>query len=287
MNQITKVVTHNGIFHADEVFACATIRNFYPEVKIIRSRNPMLLEAALEDANTVLVDVGGVFDPERLAFDHHQREGAPEPRENEVPFSSFGLVWRHFKGHVPAFTDFVYDAVDKELVQPIDRVDCGYGERTEGVYSISQAVSGFNGIGHDKDEEFHSALDMAQTILYNVMAGAITKQQNQKRLSDRIKNPIHDGKVIVLGDFVPDWQDRIIKESDALYVAYRDVSGEWRLQCVPKEAGSFESRKPLPEEWTLKDAKPVKDFVFCHKNRFICGTKSLIGMEELMRILVA
>lgn len=284
--KIETVVTHNGTFHADDIFACALIRKFHPDVEILRSRNPEVLGAAKKNPTTILVDVGGVFDQERLAFDHHQREGAPEPRENGTPFSSFGLVWRYFHDK-KLVTDFVYDAVDEELVQPIDRVDCGYGERFKGVYSISDAISSFNGIYGNVDEEFSSALDMAQGILRNVIVGAETQQRNQERLTDRIQYPKYEGKVLMFGEYIPNWQDRVIKESDALYAVYQDISGEWRVQCVPKEAGSFESREPLPEEWTMKDAKPVEDFVFCHKNRFIAGTKSLIGMMELLRILVA
>ena len=35
-----------------------------------------------------------------------------------------------------------------------------------------------------------------------------------------------------------------------LYVVYEDETNKsWRVQAVPVEADSFESRKPLPEEW--------------------------------------
>lgn len=36
-----------------------------------------------------------------------------------------------------------------------------------------------------------------------------------------------------------------------LYVLYPDESGKWRVQAVPKEAESFESRKALPEMFVL------------------------------------
>ena len=47
---VKKIGTHDGPFHADEVFAVAALRRLYPDAYVIRSRDPEALAAlALKD----------------------------------------------------------------------------------------------------------------------------------------------------------------------------------------------------------------------------------------------
>ena len=70
------------------------------------------------------------------------------------------------------------------------------------------------------------------------------------------------------------------KEGQATYILYPDESGKWRIQAVPASPESFESRKPLPEEWRgLRDEELAKvtgvpDTVFVHASGFIGGRRS-------------
>ena len=65
-----KIGTHNGNFHCDEVLACFMLRQLpeYKDAEIIRTRDPALL-----DQCDIVVDVGGVYDPNKDRYDHHQR----------------------------------------------------------------------------------------------------------------------------------------------------------------------------------------------------------------------
>lgn len=62
--------THSGTFHADEALATFLLRLLpeYKDAALVRSRDPKAL-----DECTIVVDVGGVYDPDALRFDHHQR----------------------------------------------------------------------------------------------------------------------------------------------------------------------------------------------------------------------
>ena len=88
----TKLVTHNNSFHADDVFATATLllvlKKNIDEVEIIRTRDRSLFESG-----DYVYDTGGIYDEEKNRFDHHQ-EGMAGERENGIPYSSFGLVWK-------------------------------------------------------------------------------------------------------------------------------------------------------------------------------------------------
>jgi hypothetical protein len=53
-----RAVTHDGPFHADDVFADAVLRAARDDVRLTRSRDP----AVIADADLVF-DVGGSYDP--------------------------------------------------------------------------------------------------------------------------------------------------------------------------------------------------------------------------------
>ena len=89
MTDIT-IATHNGNFHADDVFSIAALKNIFPAFNLVRTRDLEVIGKA-----DVVIDVGGIYDPETGRFDHHQRGGAGE-RENGIPYSSFGLVWKKY-----------------------------------------------------------------------------------------------------------------------------------------------------------------------------------------------
>jgi len=65
------------------------------------------------------------------------------------------------------------------------------------------------------------------------------------------------------------------------------------VQCVPPEVGSFEQRKPLPEEWAgkrdadLQRVTSVSSAIFCHPGRFIAGAKYRDDALDLARQAVA
>jgi len=61
---------------------------------------------------------------------------------------------------------------------------------------------------------------------------------------------------------------------------YPSNSGQWRIQTVPVELGSFEDRKSLPKAWAglsdkaLRDVTKLDDAMFCHNGCFIAGSES-------------
>jgi uncharacterized UPF0160 family protein len=67
-----KIITHDAIFHADEVFAIALIFETFGVVPVERTRN--ISAEDFEDENVWVVDVGGIYDPQRNLFDHHHDE---------------------------------------------------------------------------------------------------------------------------------------------------------------------------------------------------------------------
>ena len=57
--KILKAVTHNGIFHADDIFSAAILLKVFPDISIYRTRDQDQIDKA-----DIVFDVGHVYDPE-------------------------------------------------------------------------------------------------------------------------------------------------------------------------------------------------------------------------------
>jgi uncharacterized UPF0160 family protein len=279
MNDKT-IATHNGNFHADDVFSIAALKRLFPSFRLIRTRDLDFIAKA-----DIVIDVGGEYDPDADRFDHHQRGGAGE-RENGIPYSSFGLIWQKYGSEICQGNQDVANAIDKGLVSTIDAIDCGYAEGiaegiTKGI-SLSQTIGMFNPTWQEDshfDTCFDEAVDFASRVLTRFIASANGGISAKVIVAKAIENA-EDPRVIVLEKYTP-WKRTVHALSEeALYVIYPAQSGEWRIQTVPVEPGSFENRKSLTKQWAglsdnaLKEVTGIDDAMFCHNGLFIAGAKS-------------
>ncbi|MEG3758500.1 MYG1 family protein [Pseudoalteromonas carrageenovora] len=288
MSEIT-VVTHSGNFHADDVFSIAVLKHVLPSFKMVRTRDKALIESA-----DIVVDVGGEYNPDTGRFDHHQRGGAGE-RENGTPYSSFGLIWKKYGLALCDNNQAVADRVDSGLVSNIDAIDCGYVKGVVEGITLSQTLSMFNPTWEEEgnfDECFNEAVDFAARLLTRFIASAHGSVNAKAIVAKAIENA-EDARVIVLEKYTP-WKKTVhILSSDALFMVYPSHSGQWILQTVPVEPGSFEDRKSLPKAWAgLSDEEfqaetGLDDAVFCHNGLFIAGTKSFESTMKLAEVALA
>lgn len=280
------VVTHNGIFHADDVFSIAALKRLFPSLKLIRTRDMDVIAGG-----DMVVDVGGVHDSATDRFDHHQRGGAGA-RENGIPFSSFGLIWQKYGVQICDGDKDVAKAVDSGLVSAIDAIDCGYIEgKVEGV-SLSQAISAFNPSWEeddDIDQCFDEAVRFAGRLLERFIASAAGGVRAKTLVAEAIERA-EDPRVIVLDKFTP-WKRTVhAMAEDALYMVYPSQTGQWRIQCVPVEPGAFENKKSLPAAWgglsdaELQQASGIDDAMFCHNGLFIAGAASFESAMKMASV---
>src|SRR5215210_2459062 len=141
-----KVVTHDGPFHADDVFAYAVLRAAFSKVQLVRSRDPDIIASA-----DLVFDVGGVYDPAARRYDHHMRERPLRP--DGTPYSSVGLIWRDFgRAALPALlgtaaldresADAIWWDIDTGLVLAMDQADNGIAPAGPG--HLAAIVEAFN-----------------------------------------------------------------------------------------------------------------------------------------------
>lgn len=275
MSTIT-IATHNGNFHADDVFSVAALSKVFPKYTLIRTRD----KAQLATADIVL-DVGGEYDPDKGLFDHHQRGGAGE-RENGIPFSSFGLIWAKYGLDICGGNQRVANSVDAGLVSTVDADDCGYTKGVSEGISISRTIGSFNLAWNEEgdcDEHFKEAVSFATRLIDRFIASANGSAEAKEIVMTAIE-AAEDPRIIVLPQFVP-WKKTVLSQApEALYVVYPSQTGQWKVQTVPVELGSFEDKKSLPAEWggfegkALQTLTGLKDAIFCHNGLFVAGAET-------------
>jgi len=285
-----KVATHNGSFHADEVFALAALALLGEPIEIVRTRDADALAAV-----DVRVDVGFASDPAAGDFDHHQKGGAGE-RANGVRYASFGLVWREYGARLCDGDADVAGRVDQSLVQGVDANDTGQvvvAPILDGVRPMT--VSGMiGGLNRRWDEQlspaeerarFDEALALAGPIIAREIASAAA-QQRAVRIVEAAVSAARDPRVIELERDVP-WKEVVVAQAPAaLFVVYPKRQG-WGLEAVPRELGSFTNRRDLPEAWAGLDGPDlarvtgVDDALFAHAKRFLVVATSRAAIDAL------
>ena len=285
LNDIT-IVTHNGNFHADDVFSIAALKHIFPTFNLVRTRDLEVIGKA-----DIVIDVGGEYDADTGRFDHHQRGGAGA-RDNGIPFSSFGLIWQKYGVEICQGNHEVAQAVDAGLVSTIDAIDCGHVEGVAQGISLSQTISMFNPTWQEDshfDTCFDEAVEFASRVLTRFIASADGGISAKSIVAKAIDNA-EDPRVIVLEKYTP-WKTTVHKLSEqALYMVYPSGSGPWRIQTVPVEPGSFEDRKSLPAPWAglsneaLQEVTGIDDAMFCHNGLFIAGAESFESTMKMAAI---
>ena len=295
MKNLKKIlVTHNGSFHTDDVFACAALSLLLEREKvpfeIIRTRD----EGVIAKADYVF-DVGGVYDAEQNRFDHHQPGGAGK-RENGIEYSSFGLVWRKF-GEKLCGSSKVADVVDKKLVQPIDAADNGIdlielkGEVKP--YFIQDAFKAIRPGWKDITEEnlftrYMECVEIAKRILSVEMEQARGLLEARENVS-RIYQAAEDKSVIVLDRHYP-WEEEMVNYPESVFVVFPKINGTWQAESTPLRRFSFEKKKNFPAAWgglrdeELQKISGVNDAIFCHRGLFMAVAKSKEGAIKLAQL---
>lgn len=83
--------THNGTQHCDEIAAVMMLKILFPDAVIVRTRKEEELAKC-----TIVVDVGGEYNPKKLRFDHHQRGFGEKMEGYSTKLSSIGLIYKHY-----------------------------------------------------------------------------------------------------------------------------------------------------------------------------------------------
>lgn len=286
-----KVCVHDGNFHADDIFAVATLYMVYKGgIKIIRSRDEKDW-----DRCDFVVDVGHVYDPEINRYDHHQVEGAGV-RENGVPYASFGLIWKHFGDKLVSSSEIKED-IDKSFVQQIDASDVGLVDfRVEeydwNMWTVNKLFKLFNSKGDEPRSISGTRFKPLVLVAVKIIDRLIMSKEQQHKdwiKAEEAYNNAEDKRIIILEKGMA-WAHVLVEKPEPIYVIFPvDDEAEYMIQAVSEKEDSFVSRKLLPESWrgkadeVLQEVSGIEDAIFCHRTGHLMKTKTLEGAIETVR----
>jgi uncharacterized UPF0160 family protein len=279
------LITHNGTFHADDLFATATLSILNNgNIKIIRTRDQEIIKKG-----DYVYDVGGEYDVLRNRFDHHQKGGAGA-RDNGIPYSSFGLIWKTYGEQICGSKE-VAQKIDERLVSPIDANDNGINlfdiKNEVAPYTLQDMLFSFRPSWKEKQDYDTIFLNLVPIAKKIIIREIIKTRDDLEAYSfvHKAYEESFDKRIIILNGNYP-WGEIIDLYKEPLYIISMK-NNLWRVEAVRKEKYNFETRKPFPESWAgkrdqeLVDATGVSDAIFCHNGRFLAVAKSKEGAMKL------
>lgn len=310
MYQKLNLFTHDGIFHADDVFATALFSLMAEEIHVVRGGDG---DVPQEDG-WIVYDIGGG------ELDHH----SPENKEangvhpdTEIPYASCGLVWKKYYPEILAAQDCpesyyekVYQRLESSLILGIDAADNGFNplsaelsgmpnitdeQKKEIIshagygFTVSQMIKDFNptwNSDYDYYEAFMDAVSFAKDLLLNRLDSIISSLDARDYVLRCIAYSANH--VMIMDRFAP-WegilhsQKNDPKANDIWFVVYPALRGGWNVQCALQDMDDRTSyRHPLPSSWyglrgeALAEVSGVPSAQFCHVSGFLAGA----GSEE-------
>lgn len=287
-----QLITHGGVFHADDVMATVILAKLFGEVTVCRTfKVPDNLSQ-----NPIVYDIG--FGK----FDHHQT-GGNGVRKNGVPYAACGLIWKEFGNILLKDTCnplYIWRNLDNNLIQGIDAVDNGAMPSVNypaHALSFSQAIFAFNPSWDSEetnDEAFVRAVAFAEIVFDNALKQAESKAKAKRIIEKAIEK--EKDHIMVLDQFAP-WKEHIFtsrneKAKDIQFVLYPSLRGGYNWECVPAEPGSFAQRKPVPPEWKglrdedLQKVTGIATAIFCHPAGFIGSAETLDDAISMAKIAI-
>lgn len=272
------VVTHDGIFHSDEVIAIALLTFGQDNLKIVRTR----YKASIDTAEFT-IDVGGEYAPKEGKFDHHQfkdevldRDGnIITPRDPFYGLSSAGLIWKETRPHI---LEKIPDGNIKELdrfIEAVDARDTRVDYDESNVYEpIFDAITAFNDIdpmSYDQNDLFTAAVAITKKIIMALLGNdvktyteIITEMEHTTEVIDKLKAETFKERALAVvhiegaavSEFFPDWR-KASKELGMPFIMPGDHPGEYKIMMDTSKNRIV----------TARDAK------FVHNNGFIAVVK--------------
>ena len=238
-----KAFTHNGKFHADDVFSYALLLYLNPAITITRG-------------NKVPKDFDGiVFDIGRGKYDHHQKDS--RIRENGIPYAAFGLLWEELGTEI--LGEELAAKFDESFIQPLD-INDNTGEKNE----LATLIGNFNpswDVENGENEAFSRAVQTAGMILVNMFEKYKGNERAEKRVEEILA--AHNSSVLS-GE----------KSEIEAFMIFPSNRGGYCIQPLKKEH-SLNYKCSFPESWfglegeELKQATGLTSANFCHKGGFI------------------
>lgn len=299
---IKHLVTHSGGFHADELLSSVVLTRLFPQAQIMRTRDRQWITPA---ADKIIYDVGGAYDKEAQIFDHHQRPGPL--REDEQPYSSFGLIWAHYGRDyltamdVPAGDiETLHSQFDTKFVLPIDLLDNGAMEPSVAgplsILTLPALLGSLKPVFDDTsptadDDAFLAALPIARSFVEAKINNFAAKARAQSIVLASIAQA-GTSPILELPMGMPYRSALDDAGAEHMLFVINPRGDDWTINGIKLSNDTFEQRADLPLSWAgltdgaLEKASGVKGAKFCHNARFIAVAETREAILEMAQIAV-
>lgn len=205
---IITILTHDGVFHEDEVVAVAILTTLFKNHRVVRTRDPE--EISMAD---FVVDVGDVYSHLHRRYDHHM---AVTPNDGfGHKYSSAGLIWKHYhlaylraigipkaiemNGEKYDIMKGVANNILFKWINPIDMVDNG---EIPGPTVISEIVRSMRPISAEKtrevtDTKFMETVKIVSMLLERSCFHSADHLIGKAKFESGDKKYLRDGKILV------------------------------------------------------------------------------------------
>ena len=281
-----RIQTHDGLFHADEVFAIALLKIIFKDIQVIRSRSFNYNDIDL------YIDIGNDFDNIKL-FDHHFKDFDEYHDNNkQLPKASFGLIYDKYINQL--ITDErAINKIRVQLVIPIDAHDNNVKfNRIKDVlyipYSVSNIISSFNNKDvRNNDDNFNTAVEFATTILNNLIENTIETLKGEDKVIEFFNQTNSDTNYIVFDKYYN--YSNVIRDPKYNHIKHIifPEANQYRAICI-KDPQTQDNKCPFPEEWSglsnndLEKVTKIPGSVFVHRGRFLAINKTLDGIIKMV-----
>jgi len=225
-----RIITHNGQFHADEIFACALLlEHISDEMPIERTR--VIDAVEYTNTETFIVDVGQVYDTYMINFDHHQDETLEAS-------NMLVLFYLRDAGYISDRLCEMY--LDKmREISMIDRN--GYEDMTG--FQVNSLIKSFNSLPNGFDLAIQTA------------RGYVRAQAINELLEEESREAFDNSEAVAFGARICDKFPLFWKSYDeCLFLAAPTQDGNWAVHTI--------NAKELP-------LTPVGNELFFHAGKFI------------------
>lgn len=280
-------VTHSGKFHADDIFSTVLLEYVLENLKVFRT-----YEIDEKDDKKIYYDIGGG------KFDHH-RICNNEMRDNNIPYASFGLLWKNYgrqiiKKYCDNNIEYIFNYIDEKLVKGIDAIDNGifYKFDMYNIFDISSIISLFNPLYDEditSDQKFIETCNFAKIIFDRILRKAISISKCKNIVEEAITNSYDH--MLILDEYVP-YKEHILesnnpKAKDIYFVIFKSNREGYMISTLPKSFEDDTLRMKFRSEWAglrgeeFSKVCGIEDVIFCHKNLFVASTYSLESAIKL------
>lgn len=276
-----KIITHPGKAHRDDFLAvCILLASRPNEECYIARREPS--ERHLDDPKTIVVDIGGRYEPEKMNFDHHQFSRYDKPE------CAFSLVAKYLGLEQIFECQVWYEAtIFIDVMGPRAAAQkLGLASFPYELASPLELVLLDNFASISYTDTSNQTIKLMRELGKTIIANGIDQAKRIKKIEKSLES---GGEAARLVDFGNGTKGFIIYDSST------DGLANIRARKYPNVAVciAYDNRGPGWSIYRYEEIEQIDLFVirnddrvkYAHENGFICKTHNLIGVDSLIDLI--